>query len=691
MDTLVYYIDHKNYEDQDIEIQTTDLDTVDDPPGNSIRIDIQGADSPVILDTVDSDDDKTKPIRGRRLTASFNSDEKYNIDTFSDGGDGRFLVRLTTAGLSVPFIGNIVLDNNAESFQPRPNAVKLSSGEGLGALRDIELKTITGELPLGHFTIMEYLVMCLSVIIPNQEIHVIFNLYEEDTDPVTSHAFLDIYLDALTFEESINKRESCYTVLSKIMDAFGCFIAYDNNGWWIIRWDEYDAMGAGVTQHRTANFGPDGLMSGYTMTDLTKKIAADTMPEYQGYRMSQDTAIKKFQRRAGSVKHNYYFKVPIDVPCNGKFLRGDQISAQSGFRTYNLDDWIRAKDFPTSGAATANAYIRRNVDALSYETDRFAVLEPEPSTSEMYIESCGLGIHKKDKFNFSFNWAFSADAAGSGPYTRRVAIIRLEGDDATYWTLDEDGKWYQSNSTWTVNLKILQQTVELGDDLTKFQEFDIEPEEAPVTGTLYIMFLSESQNRYNVDVYINDLNFDYKPYISDGYFGISRPTRPFGTIFTNEKNGQQHSVSEDNGSTKTIEHEMFISDSPKQLFKGAMKKLSGTKYILTGKWNDYITPSFIGNDRMAKYIVFQWWNQYRKTRTVIEGDYQGINSALLGGTPGLIHRWKIYHGNQDAKYFMMTRCSIDFRTCGWSAIFVETSSSDGDRVVSADHEFKYIE
>jgi hypothetical protein len=142
---------------------------------------------------------------------------------------------------------------------------------------------------------------------------------------------------------------------------------------------------------------------------------------------------------------------------------------------------------------------------------------------------------------------------------------------------------------------------------------------------------------------------------------------------------------------KTIEKEIYISDSPKKLFKGALKKFSGGNYILTEGWNDYITPSYFTDERLAKFVLFAWWNQYRKTRTVIETDLQGIDSSSATGIPGLIHRWKIMHGDQDDKFFMLTSYFIDFRTCGWRGVFVETSDMDGDRVYTDTHEFKYIQ
>src|SRR5688572_8855190 len=221
MDFLNYYITHKNFENEPVEIQVQDLSTLEDPPGDTVNIFLTASDepdlAPAVMESVNSDDDKTISIKPKRLRIGFNSgeydvdgvDTVVNVKTFSDGGDGRFLVRILTGNLSIPFLGNLVLDDNVEAFQPRPNPVQLMAADGLNSLRDVELRTTDDELPIGHYSIIDYIVMCLDNLAPGQEIHVVFNLYEEDSDETTSHTFADIYLDALTFEKNVASREDC--------------------------------------------------------------------------------------------------------------------------------------------------------------------------------------------------------------------------------------------------------------------------------------------------------------------------------------------------------------------------------------------------------------------------------------------------------------------------------------------------
>lgn len=777
MSFINYYIRFTNIETEDVEIQIQDLSTLEDPPGATVEIELEGKEDAVVLESVEQDDDKTKAIKGRRLTFGFNSgdydvggsDAVVDVDTFSDGDDGRFRVRLGTGTgpLSVPFLGNVVLDDNQEAFQPRPNPVQLRAGEGLGNLKDIELKD--GEdIPLGHYTIIDFLVMILNRLTPLQDIHVVFNLYETDTDPVNSHAFLDTYVNALTFETDVDKREDCFTVLTKILEAFGCFITYDNDGWWVIRWDEYDAMGTSILTHRVANFTNDGGFSNYTLEDLTKRIAHDQDVLYEGFFMSFDSALRRYQRMAKSVTHTYKFEQPKEVPCNGTFSRGDEAAEQTytasnisiaefdpntiilttspfpflsvgesftisgsvsndgtytvatydiaglscvitvveslvtevpatatityGLDRFEVDCWTLRKGVPGSYGTPGNEMgIVVHYDDNGVEDDRYLFLSPEPthsssSTNQTYAESQEIELHAKDKFEVSVNWRLEADAANGNNYN--IMRIYLAGEDGSHWLLGNTTiadpttplKWWDT-SNFTVNTAAGGIDIDftlINEQEWQTQSIDDVPE-SPVDGKLYIWLHQINQTNIGGDdqtINYSDLRFTYIPLVGGTYRRVI---------------GQQHKVTGDNDSRKEITHEMYLSDSPKKLFKGALKKFDGTNFVLTETWNDFITATYFTDVQLAKFIVFQWWNQFRKTRTVIETDVQGLDSGEATGIPGMIHRWGIQHGGQETKWFMLTSFrGMDFYKCGWQGVFVEMSDMDGDRVYTDTYEFKFI-
>lgn len=701
MDFVIYYIRFKNVEGQDIEVQLQDFDTYEDPPSGTINVILDGAENAVVLDTVESDDDVTKPIIAKRLSCGFNSgeySEDKDVETFSDGDDGRFLTRLGTGSgpLAIPFLGNLVLDDNQEAFQPKPNPVQLRAGEGLGSLKDIPLRESDGDVPVGHYRIIDYIYLCLRNLMPSQDLHVAMNLFELDTDPDTSHAFIDIFLDARTFETDVNERDDCFTVLTKILDAFGCFICYYSDGWYIIRWDEYDDINDGTTILRFANFIDDGdsyVFQNYTERNVDKIIAHDQDPLYEGYRLSQDNALRRFQRRAGSIKHFYRLEQPKEVPCNSSFLRGTVDDDVLPLKTYDPDCWTLRRGVPGAYNSTSiEMKIAVHFDANDYEDDRYLYLTPEgthsgSSTDQTYAESEGIDVRAKGKFEASVNWRLESDADFGANYN--IMRIYLKGNDGSHWLLGNTTisdpttpyKWWNtSNFTLNTGAGGIDIDFTLIEE-TEWQTQEIpESPEIPVDGKIYIWLHQINQTVISEDnqtINYADLRFTYFAYINGTYHKIT---------------AQENKVTGDNDSRKHIEHEMFIGDSPEPLFKGALKKFDGTNYVLTETWNYYNDTGVLSNTRLGKHIVFQWWNQFRKTRTVIETDIQGLKTDDADGIPGLIHRWKIIHGGQEDKYFRLPSFrGMDFYLCGWNGVFVEMSSGDGDKDYDSEWTFKYIQ
>lgn len=702
MDFKNYYITFLNFEEEDVEIQLQDLDTLDDPPGDTININLTGSESPAIMESVSTDDDKTLAIRPKRLKIGFLSGDEYDIDgaeslvdvsTFSDGSEGRFLTRILVGNLTLPFIGGLILDDNSEAFQPRPNPVLLNATDGLNSLSNIEITESDGDILVGHFRIIDYIYLCLRHLTPSQDIHVVFNLYEEDTDPSTSHAFFDTMLDARTFETDVDKRDDCKTVLTKILDAFGCFIAYDHDGWWIIRWDEYDAMGTSVLTHRTANFNSEGTFINYTLEDLTKVVAADYDVLYEGHRLSQDNAVRRFQRKANKVTHKINFEQFKELPCNAKFTRGTADDVTLPLLTFEPSCWTMQKGVPGAyGSPGSVARINVNHDANEVEIERYLSITPEAthsssSTNQTYLESEAMPMLEGDKFDVDVDWRLESDATNGGNYN--LMRIMLAGNDGSYWLVGgesptgdsrENLRWWDT-SIWTVNTAAGGIDVDFTTiEETEWQPIKLEVPALPVDGDVYIWLNQINQTNIAGDdrtIHYTGVNLTYIPLIN-------------GTYKTSL--GQEQTASADNDSRKTIEKEMFIGDLPRPLFKGALKKFDGSNYVLTGDWNDYITPASMTDQMMSKFILFQWWNQFKKTRTVIETDLQGIRSNTEGGTPGLIHRWKINHAEETDKWFMLTSLKfLDFYNCGWAGVFVEMSDMDGDRSYDDDYEFKYIQ
>jgi len=697
MPFIKYYIDFKNFELKDLRIE---LKRLQSEPEDSL-IELEGAENVAILETVDQDDDKTKSVRGRRMNVGFNSEYSLadfifkTADTFAED-EVDYQGRIIMDGGAIPFIGNMVKDDITEAFQPRPNPVRLSLGDGFGALKSIELTESDGDVPVGHYRLIDYIYLCLRHINYDElPVFVAFNLYELDTDPVTSNAFWDQFLDALTFETDVNKRDDCYTVLEKILDAFGCFITFDNSAYYIIRWDEWDNTTGTVTTLRLAEFsmvdsvGP--VFEGYTTLDVDKTIASDYDPDYEGFYLSFDSAQKRFQQLYNGVRHIYKFEQPKELPCNSAFLRGELSAIQPVDplkENYDYECWTMYKDVPPI-TNNGKSYIRVVKNSIGYEIDRFVLFEVQPDfTTTYYIESQPIPVNQFDRLKISVDVKHDGqiETADNG-FSEVVMIVRLTTTDATYYKLDggaldrDGGTWVASDSTFATgsNSSIDRYFNGLDDDTiysnVTLQNVDYS-QPMPQGGFITIV-LMQSYKVDEFETHFSNLKVELIPLIGGSYETVK---------------GQQTSV----GYTgdRILEKQMFIGESPHPIFKGALKKFIGPGWGPTESWQNYL-DIFVLSDiggTLARFIGYQWYNTFRLTRTVIETDVQGLTDNI----PSQINRWTIKHGNQENKYFMLTSIrGMNFGNCGWTGVFVETSYGPGDRLYSGATDplflnFKYL-
>jgi hypothetical protein len=687
MEFIYYNIDFNNFEQDDIRVQIKRLQS---EPESTIRT-LEGGDPVAVLETVEQDEDKMKSVRGRRLTIGFNSYDTpvyANADNFATD-DVELQGRIILDDLSVPFIGNLVKQDISEAFQPRPNLVFLKCGDGFGALKQIELTESDGDIPRGHFRIIDYIYLCLRHInFDELSVFVAFNLYEVDTDPVTSHAFWDQFLDALTFETDVNKRDDCFTVLEKILDALGCFITFDNSRFYIIRWDEWDDSTGSVTTLRFAEFSMIDISGpafvDYSTINVDNIIAHDQDVDYNGHYLSFDSAQKRYQIKNSRVTHIYKYEQPKEVPCNSSFLNGDIISDTPTLKTYEIDCWTMFKGLPNV-TNDGDSYIRVVLNS-GYERERFVVMAVQPAAADYYIESQPIPVNQFDKFSISVDLKHDGQVetiAGAGNYN--VMQVRLYANDGTHYIYDPvdqvtaTSSWFTSASDWSTNNKFFKRFFDGADDDTLWNglsnDFDIV---APIPDSGYItILLHQTKKSDQFETHFSNLKFTLVPIINGTY---------------DQLKGQQYDII-GNQSNIVTEKQMYIGESPHPLYKGALKKFDGSNYVLTETWQNFNDILVLSGERLGKFILFQWWNQLRLTRTVIESDIQGLGDNF----PSLINRWSIKHGDQDDKYFMLTSFTgMNLANCGWHGVFVETSFSAGDRSYAGASDpavttFKYIQ
>jgi hypothetical protein len=611
-DTLVQIED-----DQDVEI-----------------IDLEGAGDPCHLSTIDNDEDKFTPIKAKQCITRFNSSVNYNRTTFAEGPDNRFYKtvdigaqRVFNGFLSLDDISesflpprNVVTLTATDKIGALKD-VPLTDDDGnnplgkyrIGELIAMCLKKTGMNLPIkvvnslkhgrgnktlsptwiaagvvnlsvpytdwfylgqvfttnsgtnpGPFTVLDvqhalgFTLLALSGTVTDQaSTPTIF------TDITSQGHFYDqIYIDAKTFEAEVGASEDCYTVLEKILGE-DCFVTQYKGEWLIVRVDELDG------DVEIANFDADG---NYIDTDAPASFNVNIGLNEPIY-FSQEATLVVSQRPHGFVKETFNYESPAEILCNPDFGRGeltDDVSATE--KRYAVECWkgYRA-NYPSSDviAPTTDIYTRK--DFLDgYEIARYVVIEAVTAPNSNLIMSAPIEMGAKDKFSITVSRRMSADVGSSGPYTDTLAQVRLYGSNGTYYTLhggtitDALPLWVATDQDFSSDQQLIQYQGDVGEDQTNTVSKTVDAPPLPVTGYIRVMLYQSALWGDTLDTYIEPVQFTYTPYINGAY-----------QIFTGHYNKVDRATAQGSGVVAsgylaTRDNEVFIGDSPKKIFKGAM-------------------------------------------------------------------------------------------------------------------------
>jgi hypothetical protein len=185
------------------------------------------------------------------------------------------------------------------------------------------------------------------------------------------------------------------------------------------------------------------------------------------------------------------------------------------------------------------------------------------------------------------------------------------------------------------------------------------------------------------NVFFSNLQFEYIPFINGSYQKYS---------------GQYWKVSQTGEYKAVREQEVYVSDSPRRLFKGAMIWFDSPagKWRLAGDWYDFSlspTPIPVVPSNLEQYGWFQAqsvWNQYRRVMRIFDGELRGITESDL---PDLIHRYTLSDPSPHTRlrYFMCLHFSMSLKLCRWTAYFAEVFKTDELKTYDSTTEFKMIE
>lgn len=440
--------------------------------------------------------------------------------------------------------------------------------------------------------------------------------------------FENCYLDAKTYETEIDVSEDCYTVLEKISKAFNCFLSQHDGEWWIESFDELR-----FDYKRVFHYSSDGILEwiDQTSADYTKNIGRglDIYP--------RDAAgIVQIRRPQKSYSRKYLFQIPKEIPCNSDFSRGDilynlgteryntegnLITNPNDFAStdiiynvsgYTIDCWTYVKE-PYNPDTLTNPpdqtpYIKKYY-LNDTEEQRFTVIPVDNDDQSLFSEPFRVSLNDKINLSIDFRGFYQLLDIPSGTF-KDYYNVWLDADDGTNWTLGMEGKWYQSDASWSTNIVGIQiPFTNRPFDETKFNAVPVKSQPCPRSGKIYIGI----NNSAVEDIDFNNFSLEYLPFSNGSYQKFS---------------GIQGTFSQDLNLKDSTEEQIYICDGLKYQFKGALLTYNSIDYVLANQFYSVLDGAVNGFkiDTFLKFTTNQLWNQFKNSWRVFNFNLQGLQT-----------------------------------------------------------------
>lgn len=477
----------------------------------------------------------------------------------------------------VIFVGFLTPGEGRAEFQDKPYDISLSAVDGLGLLKGTPLTKDNGDTFTGVNLIIDYVLAILNKTGLGLNLRLFSNIVEESMQDRTTNSQADTFnqtgLHARTFLKSPTTFNDCYTCLEHILSEY--FTIYQHNGKWVILrigelqespgakiwYTEYDSTGAivGASQYleNASGVGRDRLIHPVEVSQF----------------IGSNFAIK-------SSRYTYNYGVWPELPTNNKFERGTlidsgTIDANHTFKRFTIDGWNFGKFIANpsqrtqlpllDSAAPDIAYRYSTYNIFNVEENREIILENGPASQHRLLVSDEMPANAGDRFAISYDFKYSVSGTGNLDH---ITIFLKSDTGSQIYTLENSGDtvfFWQLAGGWNY----ISHNYSTGENWDQYTSFSIDVPPLPVSGRFFIGLMNTDST--NTLSYYKNLSVDYLPYINGSLQQVK---------------GDYAQTSQNPNYKDTIDEEVFISDSPKKVFQGALYRQNLTD-LTTPTWHRY--------------------------------------------------------------------------------------------------------
>lgn len=613
--------------------------------GNSTQSLKAATGSPLVIRTVNNDEDPFAPVRGKEVSIYYlNEDGSKGIGLFvNNSPDDRWKVeveRVSGGTTTTVFVGALMLDDMTEEMRPPVTTVKLVATDKLGSLKDVLVRDWDGSKFNGVRTVVKWLAMALS----GTELQLPISIADNAKCVIsgTDYNLLEkACLDSRSFEDNNGVSDSCYKVLTEILGN-RLFVMQSGGRWLIAGVDEYAASDTLSVR----KYSYDGVYDTPGTISIKRDIGVAENVKFVGM-----VPTYKLRRAAKSERVEYAYDTPDMVLKNQNYTKGSLVGLESvtppppGYNAtsydmdnitsyanwakyrYNINGWTFKRFNPNNGnisTANTDAYIRRYFFEGKEWLREIAIYPPPIADRGVYFlqNDAIVPIDAGDRVLFGFEFRVT-NLVGGLNTTTKVAQILLKGDSGTVYAL-KDNEWTETDASnptgfWTSKIvadpirkkeKGIKNWLIVKNDWSDTVDgggkySDQVPENGTLTVRLFYYATDYSDNGGSERVAQNifrSINLEIVRYNGANIL---------------QAKGQYAEVEQGGNYAKLEKQEVKIDSSPKRLFRGALlyDNGSGKEYsynlITQVKWS-----SSVYNTYSALAAIVNW-NQYYRVNSLI--------------------------------------------------------------------------
>lgn len=638
----------------------------------SVRVDIEQdgtftvqnltafGESPLYIEYPNAEFDKLTGIRESKVKLSILGGDELGITAsdFLTTSDNQYKIKIYIDN-TLEWIGWMDNDQLSEPFKDTLYEIVLSATDGISLLKNIPLVNLSDEQIWGIDRVKNFINFCFDKTELGLNWWSFINMYPVlesggslfDVDQRGVNADFDAFyyanITSFTFLTGPRTFEDCYTVLSKIMEAFCCTLFQARGKWYIIQLNdriagdldgtERDATGAAVGTATNQNFSiPIGL--------------------YQTQKLADQDALIGWEKAFKQAKILYEFEMPPVFFRNWDLQDGTiniPLSTTSR-QVYNILNWTEV---------VSDTYVGVEINSLTgQEFGRYMLQYPVVPYSDNTVQpsarTTNYWVSLGDKINFSY----STREKNSGfVNTSQFNYVILTDGVSTYY-LDDDGKWYTT-------IKAIGYSWGLSEDRRIWKAFNIETEECPIAGNISVQFTAIGNSRTaSNEVHYKDLFFDIITSY-DKRYGLSRFDKRYGL------KGYEHSESQSSILKNNYDNQIYISSTDNISVQGAITNnnyatFAGFKYYSDAK--EDLLPFY-------RYINRVYWRGVYRNYQRLESTVFNLYSTRLLSLLNTVTFDEI-----PDKEFMITTMNSDIRNERSDIRFVElrdtSTTNDFDQI-----------